>query len=430
VVVPLILKDSAKNERGYYLAEEVKDKLDIKDSGSISKANVTNKSDKPVFMRGGSILKGAGTQSRAVQFGRIVLPEKAPVPVAVVCVHASHPISTNAAFELIESGKAYALGRSLDRTLMLYRGDQHAAWNTVRYTASKASSEGVPLRATDSMVHIAEQVSNFKKDVEDIVRKVPNVELQIGVLIMDEKGVQGMEAFDHPDSWGAFADDVFRKYSDVIQKEDASGILDINMDKVLSLAKGFINELQNVKREEIYSDGDSATFAIDGEKVVGEVTTLNNRIIHIVVATRKEEEKRREREPRTERPPRLPRDYYDYRYPFYLRNEIYPYVTYGEKYLTDPDTRTYRLKSKPVQYLKSKGAVELLSSVEGSPKRWVEIESKLKLSTRTLSYRAKEAKMLGLISSEVRTNGKQAYTLTDEGKKALRKFREIADTLK
>ncbi|GAJ22664.1 unnamed protein product, partial [marine sediment metagenome] len=77
IVVPIIRE--GKGERKYAILEEANDKVEIKDTGSIGEVSVKSKSDKPVFIRGGTLLQGQGTQSRVVTCGTIVMPEKEEV---------------------------------------------------------------------------------------------------------------------------------------------------------------------------------------------------------------------------------------------------------------------------------------------------------------------------------------------------------------
>ena len=92
VAVPLLLK-TPPGQRGYVLAEEVAG-LKLGDTGSIDRVSVQG-GDKPVLVRGGTILEGAGTQNRAVESGRMVMPGvRADLPVR--CVFASSPITPGA----------------------------------------------------------------------------------------------------------------------------------------------------------------------------------------------------------------------------------------------------------------------------------------------------------------------------------------------
>jgi len=94
IVVPIVAK--TKGKRNYVVLEEVKDKIKIVDTGGINKARIEGDVDKPTFIRGGTMLKGA-TQARATQFGIMVMPQKSD-KIPVHCIHASRGIRPGVSF--------------------------------------------------------------------------------------------------------------------------------------------------------------------------------------------------------------------------------------------------------------------------------------------------------------------------------------------
>ncbi|GAI23926.1 unnamed protein product, partial [marine sediment metagenome] len=245
VVVPIIRED--KGERKYAILEEAKDKVEIKDTGSIGEVSVRSKSDKPVFIRGGTLLKGQGTQSRVVACGTIVMPEKEEVvkggeiavPVPVACVHSSHPISLGAGFDVV--GKSHA-PRIMTSYLRGHLTDQHALWGSVSNFASLSADSGVSGTSND-LIRTMEQVDRFKVDVEKIIDQVPAVENQAGMIVLDDKGVVGIEMFDHPGSWKALVKSIVKSYADVLGREDKDNIFEIKLERIIPMAQQFWEKL-------------------------------------------------------------------------------------------------------------------------------------------------------------------------------------------
>jgi len=89
VILPIIAR--ASWERNYVLLSEVQDHVKITDTGSISKLNIENDSDKNVLIRTGEMLKGASTQPRTFQRSAVIAPNKKSI-IDVKCIQASHPI--------------------------------------------------------------------------------------------------------------------------------------------------------------------------------------------------------------------------------------------------------------------------------------------------------------------------------------------------
>ena len=71
--------------RDYLMLQEAEESVTFTDSGGLSGVNARNKSGKHVYIRKGTLLKGAGTQSRAPVHGFILEPMDVvvEVPVAV-----------------------------------------------------------------------------------------------------------------------------------------------------------------------------------------------------------------------------------------------------------------------------------------------------------------------------------------------------------
>lgn len=398
IVVPIISED--KSKRNYVILEEAKDKVEIKDMGSIGKVSVKSKSDKPVFMRGGTLLKGQGTQSRVVVCGTIVMPEKEEVvkggkiavPVPVACVHSSHPISIGAGLDVV--GKSHA-----PRIMMSYlRGtstDQHALWCSVSDFASHSADSGVSGVSND-LIHTMEQVDGFKGDVEEIIDKVPTLENQVGMIVLDDKGVVGIEMFDHPGSWKALVKSIVKSYADVLGREDKDNIFEIKLERIIPAVQRFWEKLQTCKEGKILFECDGAkTISFSGDGIVGEYTVLNGEGIHgIATRVEKQEEIRQERRRGYEA----------------IATGIYDGLTsLGSSITATP---------RPWRTTTGRTSDVVLSFLSSEPRTFTELVKKAPVSKPTLSRRLKNG-----VKDQLVAKTDEGYQLTAKGlfKKALEK---------
>ncbi|MCD6572106.1 MAG: hypothetical protein J7K62_02420 [Thermoplasmata archaeon] len=392
-VIPII-RVKPPRSRGYVVVEEVKDKLEIEDTGSIREVRVKGDVDKPVFFRGGGILKGVGTQSRAVQYDVIVVPKKEET-IKVLCVHASHPIRTGRKFRIV-SGVA---PRPIYAALAM--GNQSATWSAVSSFAARAAQTTGFGRVTDSLVETLEVVDRFREDVKKKLEKIPGtLENQVGVAVINEKGVVGLEVFDHPDSWKAFSDSVIRHYEDVLLEEAEAEIFKLDESKIVPAIISFLEKAKRCSEEEVWSSKYGRTVSVKGEDIIGQYTTFNGNIIHLILT-------KKEKLEREARPQIL--------WTTYTRETSTPPTSHPDRWRDN----WMQLITEPTRYFARKGAWDFLKSLTSGPKTFKDLEPKFR-STATLSRRAKEAVFYGLAEKTIRpTNGRTVYRLTNKGKKAL-----------
>ena len=397
VAVPILRRNY--NERKYKLLQEIEDKVEIKDSGYIDKAILKNQSNTPVFVRKGTLLKGQ-TQERGVTFGIIVLPEKEK-EIEVRCVHASKPIRAGATF----NPSKHLAPRHVMTAWFSKAPSQSYTWSMVtRATASLSrlseSPASMPLYGFDDLVGALE-TSKFKEEVEKVLEKIPaDLENQVGIAIIDIKGVVGVEIFDHPDSWRALSKSIIRQYADVLI--EASDLFEIKKEKAIEALMNFLAEIRKAEKEKVYQDENTETFLIKSEKIAGEYTTLNGKTIHLIVSRIEKQGSKSETLPRTRERIRLLDE---------IRSAL-------DQINEDPWSKYS--KQPWNEWFRRKGSYTLLDTISETPKTWKDLERRLDLSPRTLSRRLREAEELGLIYRKPRlTNGRMTYRLTEKGKKTL-----------
>lgn len=291
VVVP-VLRKAIPLRRDYVVLEEVEGKVNLKDSGSIRRVIVEAKTDKPVFIRGGGVLRGLGTQSRGVQFGVVARP-RIVQEIPVLCVHASHRIASRSEFKRSD----YA---PLPVARALRSRSQSGTWHAVRSWTRKIKEEAlitnhiVANRSVsthlycddDNLVSALAAAKCFRSEVEEALKSIPaDLKNQVGMVILDNRGILGIEVFDHPDSWQALSKSIVRQYRDILRKKvhDKKGT---DKSRLLVVLTKFLNKAKECKELDAYENEESKTALLDGE-ITGEYTLMSNRIIHLLL-TRKE----------------------------------------------------------------------------------------------------------------------------------------------
>lgn len=414
-IVPIIrVKGGAP--RQYAVIEEVPDKIQLTDSGGISEVGAKSTHDKPVFMRSGSALSGKGmTQSRAVSYGTVLFPLKKQV-LTTVCVQASKGIS---------HGSFFAYAGQVPNPVRYHASQrkQSATWSAVGlHTASLGAIVGFGVMANvarDDLVgsmNTTREVSAFKKDVEDMLKKIPaDINGQVGIVVFDANGIVGIELFDHEDSWRAFSKSVTRSYSDLLTKKQKIGeLFELNVNRIINYVTQFLEKAKKLAVKTVFQKDTAETFALNGE-LSGEYTTLNGEVIH-AIWTRKEQEQnspnfgeqlalatayRIASSPPTTYPQTIQMPY---------TSDILP----DPNYTGDIPPDNYTTPTVQItDFYKRKGAKQLITYLNEEPKTWGFLNQNINVSSRTLSKLTKSAMKQGLVKKKLRGNGRVVYSLTN-----------------
>jgi len=390
IVVPIVTRDTTKT-RDYVVLDEVKDRVEITDSGSIDKANIKSNTDKTVFIRGGTMLKGA-TQERATQFGIVVAPQKPNQIIPIHCIHASKGIRAGVSFDSI----GYVPHQV--KSEMLYSRNQGATWamasnyhtSMSMTTPSLASSTF----ASDDLVRTTESINKFREDLKEILKEIPDYINQVGTVIIDPDGVVGLEMYNHQDSWKAFSKSILRSYADALTKEDKTGIFRPDMTAVISTILNFLQQIQNATEEQVFNQNNAKTSIIKTEGYVGEYTTLNGNTIHFSITRHKE---RKPSTTPTIRPQRII-------YNDIVDNDLTGNITWEHQkrdFYTRCETRP-TTRNSIMEYL-------------DQPQTWTYLKNKLPISTATLSAGLKDLQHVNILEKSKGENGITKYYLTGLG---------------
>lgn len=422
VAVPILLKDSPR-KRDYKLIDEVKDKVVLKDTGNIDGLNVENKSSESVFIRKGTMLTG-GTQHRAVQVSIIASPKSVTVA-PIRCIYASKGIRSGATFTTVASSY---VPRNVEKSL---RRGQSETWNAVGvYSASLSSSDITSNNISSNYItsgsygtiaydNLTDNVEKSTKIIDNALKDVPGDHVrQIGLVVVGAKGVEGIEMFDHPDSWSAMSKGVVRNYADILTNV-IPDIFEININKVKEYVFAFLTKIQNVEGTEAFCNSDAKTYEFQTNEIEGEFTIFNEGLIHVLANA--VEKRESEKKNKTSSQPMvigtittsdwastatrdstwMPQD-----------NSNTFTISLGNN---DCDDKDFKNKSDTVNLLTKKRGYETLSSIADNPKTFTEIQTFTGMSSKTVDQGLKEAETLGLIERMVRGDGAVAYKLTNSG---------------
>jgi len=291
--------------RAYRLLSEVKGEVRIKDTGSIDKMELVNKSDFPVLLKAGEILAGA-TQERTFTASQFIMSREKLVA-DVVCVHSSKgiragqqviseefcPTTVRRAVANNVYYSPYGIGGT---SYTLTAGIQSEVWGGVKnysaYTAQASSgfasylansdptSAPVSTSWTTPSDDLYGRVRESEEKFEAVIKKVPKVENQVGLCLVTLEGFDALDLFNHPDSWDAIRERIVKaEAGSIANTSDKGGLFEYRPEK----AQQILKELLGSKMEEsnIVEKENSVTTLIESEKVKGEVVTLYDQPIHL-----------------------------------------------------------------------------------------------------------------------------------------------------
>lgn len=317
-VVPLI-RESQGRERLYRLFSERKNEVKVTDTGNIERITLISKSEFPILVKAGEVLTGS-TQSRTITMSQVLMPdEKLTVPCA--CVHSSKGIRegqgmTPSNYSPLDVRRTILRGHYEKRGGPVwgnlsqgYYRDQGEIWGGVHRYASRAASglksmvsfaavRDIPeledFRGLDLTYHtpsddLAGRVSESQQKYQDILKKVPKVDSQVGIVLLTMTGLESMEAFEHPDAWEGIRKAILGAESDKISDiSDQNGLFEFKVER----AKGIIKDLltkdftEKVAVDRVVGTEiprRTQTLILDTEQFVGEAVTLDDNPIHLTL---------------------------------------------------------------------------------------------------------------------------------------------------
>lgn len=293
LVIPVLREGELK--RKYKMMEEVKGKIDIEDTGDIDRMLVISNDEMNVFIRSGVILSGSG-QTRATISGMIIMPNSKQ-EIKVKCVYASKPTQRGA--------KMVAEDLAPPIVMQSLHDSQRDTWNAVSHYASgmkaqvgfmsmtdhsvlgaKQQMGGIRSLDSDDLLGTMREVERSQKTVEGVIKDIPVQKNQVGCIIFDIDSIVGFEVFDGPKSWKAMHKKVISKYNEVLRKEQEKMLFELKPDVIPKKIAEFIEDLTKSDEKTTHSNEVSKTVVIDGERHIGEYTTIGADTIHVIVFKR------------------------------------------------------------------------------------------------------------------------------------------------
>lgn len=252
------------------------------------------------------MLKSQGTQTRAVQGSIVIVPKEeknkeqnAPEiivttqEIPVRCIYASKGIHTGSSF-------TYGGDTPIEvRSMLMSRSGQRTIWKAVegathRFMSARIRKRGATsygssgdtmsfTASNDNLSGVMEEVDKFTADVDEILKKVPLFEDQVGAVFLDMKDVVGIELFDNPKSWEAIHKEVEKRLGESITHEEEKTFFKPDYDQVKPLVLQFLKKLIDSEKIETSKSGQIYSVTLlKGDGIVGEATSINGKIIHMV----------------------------------------------------------------------------------------------------------------------------------------------------
>jgi len=305
-VVPIVRVDHIQ-ARDYRLLSERKDEIKIKDTGDIEVVSIFNTGEYPILIKAGEILVGS-TQSRTVTISQVVMAgERADVSCA--CVYSSKGIRegqgmTPDVYSPVEVRRTVYAGhyRNTGKLSSEYRRGQSHVWGSINYYSMTAAdrtrsmsgftsyiptpdgpiSQGIdwvnPNYRTPSE-DLAGRVKEAQTKYEEVLRMLPRIESQVGMVLMTIEGFESMEVFEHPDSWEGLRRSILGADVDkIFDIRDQGGIFNFRPEKAKDVIRTVLMDEYDDKVA--LEKERTKTYVLANQRFIGEVVTLDDDPIH------------------------------------------------------------------------------------------------------------------------------------------------------
>jgi len=259
------------------LKSGIVDISEISDGGSVQNIKVTNRSRSKVLILDGEELVGA--KQNRISNASFIIPEMAEKVIPVSCIEEGRWRYSSKSFSGTDSMYA-ARGRRAklqDTTSMLrvkreFRSDQVKVWDTVkRYLGMSGTSS-----STDSFVDYQE---HQRSDLDAYLAEFKPEPDQVGVMVLINGRLQGMDAFGRKITWQGVFKKLIRSYAmDAIVRtavDPAPG------SGALLTPESFLQAVAGAPRESFDSVGEGKDIRIETDSVIGAALVLNESLLHI-----------------------------------------------------------------------------------------------------------------------------------------------------
>ncbi|MFX1254556.1 MAG: ARPP-1 family domain-containing protein [Promethearchaeota archaeon] len=248
IFVPILKEETSREERDYLTIEEALNEnvLKIVDKGTeIAHLIVTNEADLPVLIEEGEVFEGQGTQDRIV-VGSVIIQPKTTIEIPVKCVHAPHPLATNAQFRS-SSGKG---SRSMLRKM---RSMKYQAAQSFASTARISQGEVWDSVAEETATENVRDSSRYKEAMDERskrakARKIEFPKNTIGfIAVSEEDKLLAMELHRTPRAFKRRKDSIIVS----VEKELKEGVKPISKEQASKRSREVLQELASIDEEQV-----------------------------------------------------------------------------------------------------------------------------------------------------------------------------------
>lgn len=289
-VVPVLR--SLDEEPGYIVLSKTKN-IEIIDTGSINRIKITNNENLPVYIRTGEVFKGS-TQERASVRSFIVMP-KETLEIDVNCIHHFKGIIGGTKFrsggyvperDSLYLNNMYKGNKSFNFQSLSWSADNEYTTKVKKCTShafftARASSpdlESIKTIQSDDIVRTRDEVN---KVLNDVLKKVPLFDNQIGIILIDKDGFHSLDCYDLHSSWKDVKEAIIGKESISITSDiDDEGVFQYKPEKAHLSIKAI---LEKGFEKKIIHDSGYEVIGIKYNKYVGEVVLLDGNVIHLLI---------------------------------------------------------------------------------------------------------------------------------------------------
>lgn len=304
VVLP-ILRETSLNRQ--YVTFPETGEVDVFDTGKIDEMEANNRSTENVFIRSGTLFKGA-TQERALQRSAVLYPGTKQT-LGVRCVHRSRGISGGSKVTYggitphdIDKGN-YGAGYTPK--------DQSTTWANVSANSMKMSGltgKGMGASTPQYMGRIRARIitsafheavaqagaddlcanfHDFALHFEDLLSKIKLVTNQVGLALINHMGVETVEFFDHAGSWKALHECAVKRLGSNIVDPGESSVFEYKPENAIEAVNRVL--ALDYKVNPIYThrakqgEPEVVISGLTAGRYVGEAVELNGSLVHLVI---------------------------------------------------------------------------------------------------------------------------------------------------
>jgi hypothetical protein len=250
---------------------------EVGEAGRVQQLKVVNRSGSKVLILDGEELVGA--KQNRISNASFVIPENSEKLIPVSCIEEGRWRYTSRSFDSTDSMFA-AYGRRAklqDTTSMLrvsreFSSNQVKVWDTVK----RYLGMGNTASSTDSFVDYHEQK---RADLDGLVAGFEPDPDQVGVMVLINGRLQGLDAFGKRITWRGVFPKLLRSYAmDAIVRtavEPAAGA------GAAMTPEDFLGAVSAAPREAFDSVGEGKDYRIEDGSIIGAALVLNESILHL-----------------------------------------------------------------------------------------------------------------------------------------------------